>query len=138
MKKTFHITDILSVSTGTLLPHPENTDPKDNGASWDGLYGVLNHMTGDNLMTHQLLLASPIMRPFLVQEHPWLEGLTVPEDRDLTVLKDWVAGLGAEHGEQLEVTAHPEAWGPHDPIEDLYTIKPDANVIVVQMENEQG
>jgi hypothetical protein len=129
----FRTSDVLSVSTGTLLPHAENTEALDNGAALAGLYGVLNHMTGDNLMTHQLLLAQPIMKPFLVAEHPWIDDVVVPETRELPVLKEWLAAIEAEHGKELEITAHPEAWGQHDPIEDLYTIKPDANVIVVEM-----
>lgn len=128
----FRTSDVLSVSTGTLLPRKDGTN------AVEGLYQVLNHMTGDNLMTHQLLLALPIMRPYLVAEHPWLDDVEVPMERDLKVLEDWVDGLVAEHGEQMEITAHPESWGDHNPIEDLYTLKPDANVIVVEMADEES
>lgn len=134
----FRTSDVLSVSTGTLLPYSDSESPKDNEGPLEGLYAVLNYLTGDNLLTHQLLLAAPVMRPLMVQEHPWLDDLTVPEDRDLAVLKEWVAGIEAEHGKELELTAHPEAWGKHDPIEDLYTIKPDAKVVVVEMSGEES
>ena len=44
MSRDFHIGDILSVTTGRLV------SPR----RMDGVYDILNFMTGDNLFTHQL------------------------------------------------------------------------------------
>lgn len=46
--KSFHIGDVLSAMTGTLV------SPRHIG----GVYDVLNWMTGESLMTHQLPRAS--------------------------------------------------------------------------------
>jgi hypothetical protein len=59
----FHLGDLLSISDGRLLS-PEHIG---------GVYKILNHMTGDNLMTHQLPLACDAMLPELLTQHPWLK-----------------------------------------------------------------
>jgi len=52
MTKKFHIGDLVSVGTGYLMPP--------NGIG--GVYQLLNHLTGDNLMTHQLPMAAKQMQ----------------------------------------------------------------------------
>jgi len=42
--KDFHISDILSITDGRLV----------STRHMDGIYEILNFMTGDNLFTHQL------------------------------------------------------------------------------------
>lgn len=50
--KRFHLGDVLSITTGHLL------SPR----HMEGVYEILNHMTGDQLFTHQLPRASRGMR----------------------------------------------------------------------------
>ncbi|WP_445080300.1 DUF7736 domain-containing protein [Brevibacillus laterosporus] len=52
--KSFHISDILSVTTGKLL----------STRRMDGVYDILNHMTGESLLTHQLPRAIRVCAPF--------------------------------------------------------------------------
>jgi hypothetical protein len=61
--KRFHISDILSVTTGRLL----------STRRMDGVYEILNHMTGDDLFTHQLPRAMRECEPFLRRQFPVLD-----------------------------------------------------------------
>ena len=58
--KTFHLGDILSVTTSRLVS-PRHID---------GVYDILNWMTGDNLFTHQLPRASRECEGPLLAQHP--------------------------------------------------------------------
>lgn len=117
MKKSFHVGDVLSASTGVLC------SPEKMG----GVYNILNFLTGDQLFTHQLPAASRIAEPYLRAQFPWLDQTeppdfsTVPagDDRDRAV-DEWVGSIAAQHGEWLEVEAlPPDAWGTHSPLADL-------------------
>ena len=60
--KQFHLGDVLSITTGRLVS-PRHID---------GVYDILNFMTGDNLFTHQLPRASDECKPYLVAQFPQL------------------------------------------------------------------
>lgn len=70
-KKLFHVGDLLSVSTHLLL----------SPTGMRGIYLILNHLTGDELMTHQLPAATEAVDEALLDEHPWLTDLTPPGGR---------------------------------------------------------
>ena len=53
--KLFHISDILSVTTGYLV----------SNRHMDGVYDILNFLTKDELFTHQLPRASDECQPWL-------------------------------------------------------------------------
>ncbi|MBU0599131.1 hypothetical protein KKF61_09190 [Patescibacteria group bacterium] len=58
----FHIGDLLSVTTGRLL----------SSEGVDGLYKILNFMTGGSVWTHQLGEATALCKPYLLEQHPSL------------------------------------------------------------------
>lgn len=60
--KLFHISDVLSVTTGRLVP----------SRHMDGIYEILNFLTGDNLFTHQLPRAMRECEPWLKTQFPQL------------------------------------------------------------------
>src|SRR3989338_2928760 len=60
--KQFHLGDVLSIATNRLVS-PRHID---------GVYDILNFMTGDNLFTHQLPRASDECKPYLVKQFPQL------------------------------------------------------------------
>ena len=60
--KQFHLGDVLSITTGRLVS-PRHID---------GVYDILNFMTGDNLFTHQLPRAFDECKPYLVAQFPQL------------------------------------------------------------------
>lgn len=60
--KEFHISDILSITTGRLV----------STRGMQGIYDILNYLTGDNLFTHQLPRASEECEPYLKRNYPKL------------------------------------------------------------------
>lgn len=69
--KRFHIGDVLSVTTGRLV----------SARHMEGVYDILNYMTGESLFTHALIRAAEVCAPVLLQQHPDLadvkaEGIT--------------------------------------------------------------
>lgn len=61
--KRFHISDVLSITTGRLV----------SDRHMDGVYDILNHMTGESLFTHQLGRASKACKPELLRQFPVLD-----------------------------------------------------------------
>lgn len=60
--KKFHISDVLSVTTGRLV----------SSRHMDGIYEILNFLTGDKLFTHQLPRAMRECEPWLKTQFPQL------------------------------------------------------------------
>lgn len=123
--KPFHLGDILSITTGRLVS-PRHID---------GVYDILNWMTGDNLFTHQLIRASRECEEPLLAQHPDLRDVEVPDDLDgKEAVEAWLAAQIAAYGETREVA--PLGDGDHtriDPITELRMLKPDAEIIGVRM-----
>jgi hypothetical protein len=61
-EREFHVSDVLSITTGLLL----------STRHIDGVYDILNFMTGDKLFTHQLPRASDECKPYLQEQFPQL------------------------------------------------------------------
>jgi hypothetical protein len=128
--RTFHLGDILSVTTGWLV------SPR----HMDGIYDILNYMTGDNLFINQLSRAVDECAPMLLAQHPDLAGVPVPdsfgvgdEDSAKVAVDRWLAEQVAIYGETLAVA--PLAAEDHtyiDPTTELRAMmRPDAKIIVV-------
>lgn len=97
----FHISDILSVTTGRLVSYRHI----------DGVYAILNFMTGDSLFTHQLPRASRECEsslraqfPNLMEDSPRMPERLADMDRRIkaveqdkekiaVVVRDWVEEL---------------------------------------------
>jgi hypothetical protein len=125
--KTFHIGDLLSISSGYLVSRDHI----------GGVYNILNHMTGDELMTHQLPLACDAVTPDLLEQHPWLREVADPvrlngEAECIT----WVASVADQYGEYHEIRSCPLSWGRHNPMDDLANQYPHMKVIGVVMPEE--
>ena len=120
--KQFHLGDVLSITTGRLVS-PRHID---------GVYDILNFMTGDNLFTHQLPRASDECKPYLVEQFPQLTGaemdsaiaelgdsLKTKTDKAGTekIVADWLAKQVAKYGEMFAVKPIPtDAHEVKDPI----------------------
>lgn len=115
MKKAFHITDILTVTTPFLVSNRHMT----------GVYEILNFMTADNLFTHQLPRAAEACRPVLLEQFPQLAKYT-DELADLPYDKrcDHALLIAALEGETLEVTPlddwamRTDTWEVRNPIKE--------------------
>jgi hypothetical protein len=118
--KQFHLGDILSITTGRLVS-PRHID---------GVYDILNHMTGDSLFTHQLGRASDEYKPYLIMEMPWLAEIdhsSVTTDN----WQQWLQEQVAKYGEMHEVRPiHPEDHEIIDPVDELRRMGVDESKIV--------
>ena len=120
--REFEVGDILSVLTGTLVSR----------RLIGGVYDLCNHMTGDNLMTHQLPRASDECSPSLKAQFPDLAAIEMPKFNGPDTVFAWLDGIEATHGKTRHVTPLPAA--DHtviDPIAELKLMRPDMEVIVI-------
>jgi hypothetical protein len=60
--RLFHISDVLSITTGRLV----------SSRHMEGIYDILNFLTGDELLTHQLPRAAKECEPWLKTQFPQL------------------------------------------------------------------
>lgn len=106
--KRFHLGDILSITTGHLVGR----------TCMEGVYEILNWLTGENLFTHQLPEARQKCLASLEKQFPALateeikadtvafcaklERYKSREDRQ-AMIKSWLEKMAATHGEWFEV-----------------------------------
>jgi hypothetical protein len=91
--KLFHISDILSVTTGLLV----------SSRHMEGIYDILNFLTGDNLFTHQLPRAMDECKPWLRTQFPELMS-------DHPVMIGLLAALRMDMKERGQTTEVIVAW----------------------------
>ena len=82
-RKKFHLGDVLSIISGRLI------SPR----GMDGIYDILNFLTGKNLFSDQLLRAMDECKPYLLKQCPYLDSLE---------MKNAVANLDKNLDKQLE------------------------------------
>jgi hypothetical protein len=131
--KAFHIGDLLSVTTGRLV------SPDHIG----GVYNVVDFVTGQAHMTHQLPRACDEVSPELHRQHPWLADITVPEfdipsdatrDEAERVVLAWTGEVAAQYGAIHEIEALPVgAYVGREPIAELREMAPHAEIITVEV-----
>lgn len=92
--KKFHLGDILSVTTGKLV------SPR----HMDGVYEILDFMTGQNNFTHMLPTAADRCTPYLFDQFPQLADIDVPKLTEETLLP-WLTEQATKYGEYFEVKA---------------------------------
>lgn len=111
----FALGDVLSITTGVLLSRD----------GMDGVYRILNFMTGDDLQTVSLVFAARECRPVLFDQHPWLRDVTVPKLNGTEEAFAWLDSMEVEHGATLTVTVL-RNYVQRDPIQDVLDILRDA------------
>ncbi|WP_315069326.1 hypothetical protein [uncultured Clostridium sp.] len=90
--KKYHLSDILSVTTGKLV----------STRHMGGIYDILNYMTGANLKTEQLPRASEECKPCLLEQLPQLEDVTGDEVNGENY-KEWLQFQIERFGEFFEI-----------------------------------
>jgi len=120
--KKFHLGDILSITAGPLV----------SPQGMDGIYDILNFMTGDKLFAHQLPRASGECRPYLLEQHPQLKKVDASGVNKKN-WKKWLAKQIKKYGEELIVKPiSKEAHEVKNPIQELEEkLGPDKVVPVV-------
>jgi len=120
--RTFHLGDILSVTTGKLIA------PGGIGA----IYDILNYMTTDNLFTHQIPRACRECSPWLLRQHPQLSEIIVPT-LDANTWRAWLDEQVRKYGERLPVDPIPaDDHDRKDPIQEVQEMVGKDRVIVVR------
>ena len=105
MSRDFDLGDILSVATGILVS-PRHID---------GVYDILNYMTGDNLFTHQLPRAAEECCEPLLKQLPQLRDVRTPLPNELKTEEEvlnWLAVEKLVYGDSLPVS--PLSNGEHE------------------------
>ena len=140
--KLFSVSDVLSATTGRLV----------SDRHMEGIYEILNFLTGDNLFTHQLPRAmnecKPWLRsqfPALMEDSPGMPGRLADMDRRIkavqqdrehigAVIRDWVEELriALKLPEMLPVYEMGADMHTHiDPVEEARAMVGDDRVLVV-------
>lgn len=132
--KDFHIGDILTVTTGRLV----------SPTHIDGVYDILNFMTQDNLVTHQLPRASEQCKPWLLRWHPELVDVdtsrldNLPEAEAKRLVAQWLEKQVGHFGEMLWVETIPVDDQTHrNPLEELEEMAPGKPIIVAVTKEEE-
>lgn len=124
VSKSFHLGDLLSVTTERLVS-PDHMN---------GVYRVVDFVTGVEHLTHQLPRAVRVVAPWLLEQHPWLSDIPVPDGlngKDAVV--SWLALVAAKFGEFHEVAPMPFGmYVGREPIAELRELAPNAEIIVVR------
>jgi hypothetical protein len=89
------------------------------------LYELLNWLTGDELYTHQLGRAADVCGPWLVEQHPVLECVTLPEGRpDARGWCDWLESTKAAIASELTLRPLPaDRWTTRNPLDELLDMR---------------
>lgn len=121
--KLFHISDVLSITTGRLV----------STRHMQGVYEILNYMTGENLYTHQLPRASRECAPAILAAHPDLATITVPDDlADDGVRGTWLRVQAKRFGWHVKVPRLPKREPQYDtPIADAIEMMGDPTKVIV-------
>jgi hypothetical protein len=128
--KRFHLGDVLSITTGKLVS-PRHIE---------GVYDILNWMTGDNLFTHQLPRACRECQPHLLAQLPQLADVDASEVNAENHAA-WLAEQVCKYGESFAVQPIPSGAHEHkDPITEAAEMMggPDKVIAVTAPEQEDG
>lgn len=148
LKKKFHVGDLLSITTGRLV----------SNRHMEGIYDILNHMTGDNLFTHQLGRASKECKPYLLVWFPELA--KADTSKNMARLCELIENAEANHeppqvgvdiwikwmsercqcGFKMEYEVGQIPRDVHevrDPLTEMIEMKGDKNIIVVESGKEE-
>lgn len=126
--------DVVSVVDGSLVSRDHI----------GGVYRVLDFMTGESLMTHQLPRACDEVRPEIIRQQPWLVDVKAPQwdeipgwdamtpDEMKAHVFAWLDEQEALHGATVDLLPlHPDDHTSIDPIAELAMMRPDATIIPV-------
>ncbi len=122
MSKNFSIGTILSVTTGSMVSED----------GMNGVYEILNFMTGDNLFTHQLSRAANECKPYIFKQHPQLKNVSA-FGVTANNFEKWLSSIQAEFGKELSISPLPDTVHEFiDPISEVAEKIHPNNIMVVK------
>lgn len=126
--KLFHISDVLSITTGRLVSYRH----------MEGVYAILGWMTGESLFTHQLPRAMRECLPEILRQFPVLAEVRLPADPaslgNIDVRHDWIDSVrkNLSLGSHLAIAPLPEREPQYDtPIADAVEMMGDPTKVLV-------
>jgi hypothetical protein len=122
--KDFDLGDVLSITTGRLVSRRHI----------DGVYDILNYMTGDSLFTHQLPRAQDECRPWLLRQHPDLAEVDA-DGVNAETWRGWLDAQVARYGATRPVAPIPaDDHARRDPIQEAIEMVGPERVIAIDPE----
>lgn len=121
----FHLGDLLTVMTGRLL----------TPSGLPGVDHIVTYVTRQPHLTHQIPRALEEIKPFVLEQHPWLAEIADPGDRLNTKAEvtAWLDKLVDERGEFHDLARMPEGqYVGREPLAELREMAPDVPIIVVE------
>lgn len=119
--RDFPLGDILSVTTGRLLSRD----------GMDGVYRILQYLTGAPIMTHQIPRATDHCYLRVLEQHPQLLDVVPQTNAQIEAISEWLTEQERIYGATLPV-APIDGWVCGDPIAELAgTFGPDRVIPVV-------
>lgn len=128
MNKRFHISDVLSITTGHLVSFRH----------MDGVYEIMNFVLQDDLTTLGLAAMGDTVREELKRQFPQLEEVKVPDDLNESNYREWVESLYLKYGEYFSVATMKEAREKRtlqDDIAYAHSVNPEMEIIVAQVDD---
>lgn len=129
--RSFHLGDLLSITDGHLVS-PEHIA---------GVYKIVDFVTDQPHMTHQLPRAADEIRPWLLRQHPWLAQIQVPDGLDSeTKVLTWLVKATDRWGAMHEVEQLPfGGYVGREPLAELEEMIPEAaEVIKIEYDPFEG
>jgi hypothetical protein len=121
--QTFHLGDLLSITTGVLV----------SPSRMDGVYEILQFLVGEPLWTHQLPRARDECATALIRQFPLLADITVPQLDGAAKYAEWLDEQCEKYGTYFEVSPmDPADHTSINPLAEIAMIAPDLPVIVVE------
>lgn len=121
-EKTFHISDILSVTTGRLV----------STRHLDGVYDVIGHLVGRDVWTHELVVYAEQAKEECCKQLGWPSEVPEATDEDMKDIPGWLAKLEEKYGSE-HTLVHPKDFAPNDagPIASAVEMMGPDKVVVV-------
>jgi hypothetical protein len=127
-EREFDLGDVLSVTTGVLLCSVSGSRQH----PIEGVYDILNYMTGESLYTHQIPRVCGEARPVILARYPQLSGIEIPEFKSPDDVPAFVAQLREQHGAMFAIPRmNADQHERIDPLSELAEKVDPSKIIVV-------
>lgn len=119
-QKTFKTSEVVSACTGRML------------CKIDGIYQVLNFLSGESLFTHQLPRAMKELQPAFFRQYPWLEQLGDLPNVNGENWQECLKAIEDEFGTELILTKPSQTdYREMNPIDELVAMVGPEKVIPI-------
>lgn len=128
--QSFHLGQLLTITDGKMVS-PNHVA---------GIYDLVDFVTGEKHSTHQLPRAADVVKPWLLEQHPWLAEITVPSGlNSMEKVLGWLVGATEKWGANHDVEAMPLGmYVGREPLAEFKEMAPNAITVPVEIPREDG